>query len=544
MLSGAGVLDGVKEGGVAIHAGVAFFLESLFHAIAEGAHGDGVISINGQILHAIGIFGDVIQLFGGTLAEGEFVVLVEAGDEHGFGGRVIDVTVAGFGIAGRPGVGLVVANVEPFFGADGADGVPGIVGIAKIVTFFGDEHCVASGVDGAGFIGLQDVEEALAGDGWGFGDAGDFENCRGEIASVDEVVDRAAGGNIFAPADGERDVEAVLVDLAFDAGEGHAMIGGDDDESVVEFAGLFEFGKDTAQVFVDPFDFQGVIEHVTAHDGVVGIILWHGDFGGIFAGADSGAVFVFPVRFLEAEPEAEGLIRGTLVEEEVEVVGVIDRADAIRWDFIPMLREGGTGGVVFVAGGLEIAGPPAFAGVPDEVAGFGEDVGVDGEIVGEDAHVVNGFFELPGVAASEDGGAAGAAFGVGCEGVMKEDAFAGDAIEVRSFDPFGAVGSGVAVAPVVGDDEENVRTFGLGLEGNGGEAELAQEIAALHRAISVSVGNAIKGAHTAGVIVALGFLKVLGCVHDEWAAEEERFFGGFTAEEDEFADWEGDGVSR
>ena len=56
---------------------------------------------------------------------------------------------------------------------------------------------------------------------------------------------------------------------------------------------------------------------------------------------------------------------------------------------------------------------------------------------------------------------------------MEQHAFARDAIEVRRLHPFGAVCAGVTVAPVVGDDEEDIGAFGLGLQGKGGEAELS-----------------------------------------------------------------------
>ena len=127
-------MDRIEERGVAVHARVAFGLESLLHFVAEGAHEDGVSAVGGEVFDALGIFGDVVELFGGALAEGEFVEVVEAGDDLGLRRGVVDVAVAGFGVAGGPGVGGVVADVEPLFGADGADGVAGVVGAAEVVA--------------------------------------------------------------------------------------------------------------------------------------------------------------------------------------------------------------------------------------------------------------------------------------------------------------------------------------------------------------------------------------------------------------------------
>ena len=56
--------------------------------------------------------------------------------------------------------------------------------------------------------------------------------------------------------------------------------------------------------------------------------------------------------------------------------------------------------------------------------------------------MVGGGAELPGVAAGDDAGAGGGAFGVGGVGAVEEEAFAGDAVEAGGFDPGTAVGAG------------------------------------------------------------------------------------------------------
>lgn len=55
---------------------------------------------------------------------------------------------------------------------------------------------------------------------------------------------------------------------------------------------------------------------------------------------------------------------------------------------------------------------------------------------------------------------------------MEQDAFAGNAIKVRRLDPVGPVGAGVAVRPIVGDDEEDVGPRrGLSAQGDGSSGE-------------------------------------------------------------------------
>ena len=75
---------------------------------------------------------------------------------------------------------------------------------------------------------------------------------------------------------------------------------------------------------------------------------------------------------------------------------------------------------------------------------------------------------------------------------MEQDALSGNAIEVRRLHPFCAIGAGMAVTPVVGDDEEDIGAFRLGREGECGEADVTQEIAALHRITRLSIGNAVE----------------------------------------------------
>src|SRR3954454_10712958 len=95
-------------------------------------------------------------------------------------------------------------------------------------------------------------------------EAGRLEERGGEVAHVDEVVDDPARLDAAAPADRQREVEPRLVDLPLHAGEGHAVVGRDEDQSVVELARLLQPVEDPAEVAVEPLDLEGVIEHVAA----------------------------------------------------------------------------------------------------------------------------------------------------------------------------------------------------------------------------------------------------------------------------------------
>lgn len=73
--------------------------------------------------------------------------------------------------------------------------------------------------------------------------------------------------------------------------------------------------------------------------------------------------------------------------------------------------------------------------------------------------MIAGFLELPGVASGEDGCPGGCTFGVGCEGVVEEDAFFSNTIKSRGVDPLTAIGTCMRPGLIVGDAEENVWAF-------------------------------------------------------------------------------------
>ena len=106
------------------------------------------------------------------------------------------------------------------------------VGAADVVAFFAEQGVVAIRIHAAGLIGKQLREKALAGHLRNAGDAGDFHQCRREIGEGDEVGHRATGLDPFAPACGEGDVKAIVVDLTFNPGKGHAVIAGDNHDGI------------------------------------------------------------------------------------------------------------------------------------------------------------------------------------------------------------------------------------------------------------------------------------------------------------------------
>lgn len=93
---------------------------------------------------------------------------------------------------------------------------------------------------------MEDGQEAVAGHLGVDVDACGFEEGWGEVHEVDKVVNRSAWGDDAFPHGGQGHVVGDFVELAFHAGEGHAVVGSDHDEGVVEFAALFEGVEDVA----------------------------------------------------------------------------------------------------------------------------------------------------------------------------------------------------------------------------------------------------------------------------------------------------------
>ena len=111
-----------------------------------------------------------------------FSTLVE---QDGLSRAAVTVQVAGFGVASRPTVCLVIADVELVSLYDASNGVAAVGGASDVVSFLSDEDMVALGDDLSGFGRVEDVGQAAPGhglhDGGGGLDAGDFQEGGGQV---------------------------------------------------------------------------------------------------------------------------------------------------------------------------------------------------------------------------------------------------------------------------------------------------------------------------------------------------------------------------
>ena len=254
----------------------------------------------------------------------------------------------------------------------------------------------------------------------------------------------------------------VFVSIPFDAREGHPVVACDDDQGVVEFAAAFEFGEYPAQVAVGVLNFEGVVEQVVPHCLVIGPIPGHAIDVRRFLAAEASAAtgLISTMRFNGASPEKPRLIGPSILQEGSEVGRVVvsrySRGSRFGFRFVVDLA-----GIraAFALGVEHTAGSPDFAGRGVEVAAGGQGLGEDAVFWREDTLMVSGGPQLPRVAPGHDRRARRGALRGRCVGVGVEQAFARDAIEVRRLNPGATIRTGMTVAPVVHDEEEDIRTL-------------------------------------------------------------------------------------
>ena len=205
------------------------------------------------------------------------------------------------------------------------------------------------------------------------------------------------------------------------------------------------------------FDFNEVIKEVVTDDIVVGEDGGDDDSGGIFAGSFSGTRFEATVGLGSAEPEAERLFFWRLRKEVREVARVVGVTHLFERWLEPLLLEGWSSRIFSTPSGFEATGAPSLASVADRVTGFSKEVGVGGKFGRKGAMNVTSFFEPPDRLASENGRAGGPTSGGVAEGMGEAKALICDTIKCGSFNDGIAICSGVSVALIVGNAEENVR---------------------------------------------------------------------------------------
>ena len=155
--------------------------------------------------------------------------------------------------------------------ADGALRIrqPAVAGVLDM-TLAADEYGVARGFDDAGFLGAEDIDEAVRGHVGGNFHAAEFEKCGREVRQRYEVIHDAPAFR-SAPADREADARSEVVEVALSVGKtGRTVVTADDDDGVIELADGGELLKKDAKRRIQGHRFAEVIGEVFADLGHVG----------------------------------------------------------------------------------------------------------------------------------------------------------------------------------------------------------------------------------------------------------------------------------
>ena len=378
----------------------------------------------------------------------------------------VAVQVAGLGVSRGPAARLEVAQVHLAALDDAANRVSHVTRPADVVPLLADQHVIASRIHLARLPRAENVGEATSGRRLHPGrlpaDAGELDERGCEIDEADVVVDDTTGlADTVPPHDRERQMIRDLVLLPLRAWKRHAVVSGDDDECVVELAAILEQREHANEVSIEVLDLEGVVEHVVAHDLVVGPEAGDRiDVGDLLAPlGGTGTVLVPAMRLVGAVPEAPWRTGGPSIEKVREVACVIVARDSASRRPRLALLERLSGELTLLAVPIPCdAGSPPLRGLADEIAVLRESLGVGPELQRKERDVVAGLLQLPGVAPGEDTCARRRALGVRRVRIVEEDALARDPVEARRLHPPTPVRAHVGIGCVVSDAEEDVGT--------------------------------------------------------------------------------------
>ena len=327
----AGLAVAVGRPGIAARdAWIASLVEVGAELLPQFLPGGAMGGIGGEVVDLVRIGADVVEFLEGALAvaerelDGE-TALGGRSFPEGFDGGAADVAVKSLGggnevwSARRPAVGREIADLQKVCGAHLAQRVGAAIGSAPRVALKGGGGSVARRVDAPGGARREHGQEAAADEGRRRGRARGFEKGRREIEVALQVVDDAAGGDAAGPAHRERHAHAGIAEGNLGAGERHAVVAGDHDEGVVEFAEGFELRDYFGELRVEGVDLAGGVEQVAADFGGVGPVGRDRDVGEALAGFESGACFFNALRLGGAELKEKRCAGGAIAAERVEI---------------------------------------------------------------------------------------------------------------------------------------------------------------------------------------------------------------------------------
>jgi len=473
--------------------------------------GGGEFWVVGEVAGFVGIGGDVEEFELGAVDVG-----IDGAGTVGGLGAFLELGLPGGGgpEVGGEGIGLVVGDVPDEFVFAVADDAHGVVHLDFVESVGGVDGVPAGGIgfgeDGdpgaavvAGHLGavvfavggFGEGEEGFGGAVGGVVGVGEVEDGGGDIDVGDHGVVGEALFLLAGIADDERDAESGLIDGGLGAGEGHAVVGGEDEDRVWPLFGFLEECDEAAEALIDAGAGLVVLGEFGAGLGGVGEEGGDDDLGGVVEDllhalevalvgevaeevglvlAGEGFVLTSAaVGIVGAEVEEEGFFGG-VGEEGFAVVGHGDGVALGAGEVLVEVEDRFGGDMVFADAGGAVAGLGHLVGEGKGGDGFEGLEFVEGVGVPVLAVVMV-------VEAGEDDGAAGGAGGGGGESFGEAHSLGGKGVEVGGLDDRVAVAAGDG-AFVVGDEEDDIGRGGLaGFQREDQEAGEGEEAAQGHQ---------------------------------------------------------------
>src|SRR6185503_4668074 len=142
-----------------------------------------------------------------------------------------------------------------------------------------------------------------------------FEDCGCQVRQHNEVVHDVARLRPGRKSNRERDVRAGVVEIRFSARERHPIVGGEDDDRVVQLPSSLERRNDLSGFAIEALDLEVIIENVTARLRCIGKEARYIDVSGLHSRTCATAFLIWTMWILRAETEGEGRgLRWRLVE--------------------------------------------------------------------------------------------------------------------------------------------------------------------------------------------------------------------------------------
>ncbi len=287
-------------------------------------------------------------------------------------------------VAQRPAFRQEIDDVKVVLRTDSSCRVAHVIGPGVRVPFPTCQYKFPAGINIAGLPTPQYRPERATCRSFKNRDTGCFEKSRTEISQAYQVVYPAPFPGYTRTAGCEWYVNTVLLQICLCVGKRHPVIGSHHYDGIFQLAYLLQHGQHFPQVAVKPTDLQCIVQQIRPD--AVGRWQEAGDLRFVDRQAcpDARPFLVSAMRFLSAIPKKERLTRLPLQKKFTKIRRVVIPADALGGttpDLVPVKSR--TYRIPAPAGFLEIARPPWFTRITDEIAGFFQRIGEHGKFFRE-----------------------------------------------------------------------------------------------------------------------------------------------------------------